>query len=45
MVQIEKDTKILVYLGSENEKHLRGSTQAKISPLADSGPMGLGLLY
>ena len=27
-------TKILVFLGSKNKKHLRGSTQATIHPLA-----------
>ena len=30
----EKHTKILVYLGSKNKKHLRGSTQATMHPLA-----------
>ena len=34
-VQIEKtNTDILVWLGSKNKNHLRGSTQAIIHPLA-----------
>ena len=32
IVQTEKHTKILVKLGSNNKKHLRGSTRATIQP-------------